>query len=373
VTVLPDIVYSSDTHVAEPPDLFVTGVASAFRDEAPRTVTIDGMEWWILDGEAVTPATSSFRVGDRFLPREERPRRTTYAEYTETSGYEPTAWLDALARDGVAGGVVFPSNTMVFYSVRSGALLDEILRVYNAWIAEFASSAPQRIKAIGLLDTEDPRAPQHLAELKAEGFAGVMIPVVPLDGHAYDSDSYEPLWSAAADAGMPIHLHVATDRNPDGIAALRVRMATNVSRADYLVRVALADMIFSGVFERHPTLRVVSVEHEGGWVPFWLDRMDWTYRHNLRFQDGHRLPEGTLPSDYARRNVLVSFTDDPGFVARRDTLGVGAMMWGNDFPHAESTAPYSRELLDGQLGELTTNEVAAITRDNVATLYRFDE
>ncbi len=373
MTGIPDLVLSSDTHVAEPPDLFVSRVATKFRDTAPRTVEVDGMEWWILDGEAVAPATASFRAGDRFLARESRPRRTTFAEYTDPSGYEPDAWLAALARDGVSRGVVFPSNTMVFYSVQSSALLRAILRAYNEWIAEFAAHSPERIKAIGMLDAEDPRAPEQLAELQAAGFAGVMIPVVPLTGRTYDASEYEPLWSAAADAGMPVHLHVATDRNPEGVAALRVRMATNVSRPDYLVRIALGDIIFSGVFERHPALRVVSVEHEGGWVPFWLERMDWTYQYNLRFQDGYRLPTGTLPSDYARRNVFVSFTDDPAFVAGRHALGVDKMMWGSDYPHAESTYPASRAVLESQLASLPDDEIHAITHRTAARLYGFDQ
>ncbi len=372
MTALPDVVLSSDTHVAEPPDLFVSRVAARWRADAPHTVDVDGMEWWVLDAEAVAPATASFRAGDRFLARESRPHRTTFAEYTELSGYEPEAWLDALARDGVAGGVVFPSNTMVFYSTQSSALLGEILRAYNEWILEFAAFAPDRIKSIAMLDAEDPAVAGQIDALAAAGFAGVMIPVVPLEGHTYDSPEYGALWSAAEQAGIPVHLHVATDRNPEGVAALRVRAATNVSRADYLVRIALADIIFSGVFDRYPALRVVSVEHEGGWVPFWLERMDWTYQYNLRFQDGYRLPQGTLPSDYARRNVLVSFSDDPAFVAGRHALGVDNMMWGSDYPHAESTYPTSRQLLEEQLGEVPAEEVGAIVQETAAALYGFD-
>src|SRR3546814_14421167 len=92
---------------------------------------------------------------------------------------------------------------------------------------------------------------------------------------------------------MPLHLHVVTDRNPGRYGHTTLRAALKVNDPDYHVRLALTDMVFNGVFERHPELRVVSVEHAGGWLRPWLARRDWHYRYHLS-------PPETPPKPSAR-------------------------------------------------------------------------
>src|SRR3546814_7402715 len=90
----------------------------------------------------------------------------------------------------------------------------------------------------------------------------------------------------------------------------------------------LTDMVFNGVFGRHPELRVVSVEHEGGWLRHWLARMDWHYRYNLSLTET-RLKDSALPSDFVAQSVYVSFSDDQVLVADRDAIGVDHLLWGS--------------------------------------------
>src|SRR3546814_6371119 len=89
----------------------------------------------------------------------------------------------------------------------------------------------------------------------------------------------------------------------------------------------LTDMVFNGVFGRHPELRVVSVEHEGGWLRHWLARMDWHYRYNLSLTET-RLKDSALPSDFVAQSVYVSFSDDQVLVADRDAIGVDHLQIG---------------------------------------------
>src|SRR3546814_17153348 len=97
---------------------------------------------------------------------------------------------------------------------------------------------------------------------------------------------------------MPLHLHVVTDRNPGRYGHTTLRAALKVNDPDYHVRLALTDTVFNGVFERHPELRVVSVEHEGGWLRNCLERMDWHYWYNPSLTET-RLKTSALPSDSA--------------------------------------------------------------------------
>src|SRR4029450_8997438 len=77
----------------------------------------------------------------------------------------------------------------------------------------------------------------------------------------------------------------------------------------------------------------------------WLKQMDFTYRERPVFTRGWRSKEGLMPSDYWRRNMFVEFMEDDLGIQMRDTIGVDNMLWGSDFPHAESTWPKSSEFL----------------------------
>ena len=137
------------------------------------------------------------------------------------------------------------------------------------------------------------------------------------------------------------------------------------------MKVSLAHMILSGIFERYPRLRVGSVEHELGWVPFFLDRLDYTYTQRARRPWWHRFKEG-LPSDFFRRNVFLSFQEDSLGMRDRALIGVDQMMWGSDYPHTESTFPQSQKLLDRIFAGVSDDERRRITCDNAAALYGFE-
>ena len=97
----------------------------------------------------------------------------------------------------------------------------------------------------------------------------------------YFDEANEPLWATAQDLGMPLGLHISTARVQAGRGWDRELDAFNFStlmldNADFWVRVSLTEMILSGVFERYPNLRVGVAEHELNWVPYWIERMDYS-------------------------------------------------------------------------------------------------
>jgi predicted TIM-barrel fold metal-dependent hydrolase len=368
---------SSDTHIIEPADLFTTRMAAKYRDVAPQLMVVDGMERWSADKMPLHPSTAAFAPGDRFLPPEERPVRSPlFAECIEDCAYVMKDWIDANERDGVWGGVVFPSGTLAFYGVRTTELLDEILRVYNDWIEEFAAPASDRIKPVGLVNTDDvPRAVRAIEELKARGFSGVMLPVRVQDGHTYDSPEYEPLWETIEGLGLPMSMHIVCHRTPGDASQILgsgVRMAVPISSGDFHVRVSLTDLIYGGVFERHPDLKVLSVEHEGSWVFHFMQRLDWHYQNNRFMQNAHRFPDGVLPSDYLRRNVVICFSEDPFLVQNRHLIGVDNLSWGSDFPHSESLFSMSEASVASQLEGVPDDERLKIAVTNTARLYGFE-
>jgi predicted TIM-barrel fold metal-dependent hydrolase len=142
---------------------------------------------------------------------------------------------------------------------------------------------------------------------------------------------------------------------------------------DFQVRQAFADLILSGVLERHPGLRVGTVEHELAWIPFFLEQMDYTYTDRPRRGDWHRFADADArPSHFFARQCFASFQEDRVGLRLRDEIGIGALMWGSDYPHTESTFPRSRAILTSILDGVAPRDVVRIVSTNAAELYKFD-
>jgi len=205
--------------------------------------------------------------------------------------------------------------------------------------------------------------------------AGGMITVYPPEGKGYDNPMYEPLWAAAQDLDIPIGMHIATNRpGPGQDFALEDRNRVRnsfLANADHWVRMSLSDMIFSGVFERYPKLKVGTVEHELSWIPHFLDRIDYTYTQRVQ-QERYRFKEAMLPSDYFHRNVFAGFQEDAMGIRDRHIIGVDNLLWGSDYPHVESTFPRSRQIIEDVLGDCTEEEKAKIAGGNAARIYHLN-
>jgi predicted TIM-barrel fold metal-dependent hydrolase len=200
-----------------------------------------------------------------------------------------------------------------------------------------------------------------------------MITEYPLEHRRYDQPDYEPFWAAAESLGMPLSLHTATRRQGKirGAGDKTLRDATSRATKAFLPALSMCDMIFSGVFERHPRLTLAIVEFELAWAPHVLAAMDYTYRE--RHEEAiHRFKGDTRPSDFFRENVVLSFQEDAIGIRLRDVIGVDNMMWGSDYPHSESTFPQSRKILAEILSGVPEPEQAKIVGGNAARVYGFD-
>ena len=208
------------------------------------------------------------------------------------------------------------------------------------------------------------------------GLVGSMIATGPLE-HRYDHPMYEPLWAAAQDLNMPLSLHAgcirAKERLPEHLAEQlnydAVTFATNATP----MRVSIASMILSGVFERNPELKVGGVEFEVAWAPYFMRRMDDTYKDRVAGHIGYRYKsKDLLPSDFFRSNVFIAFQEDELGIQLRHYMGVDNLMWGSDYPHGESTFPRSKEIMEHILEGVPEEEKAKIAGLNTARLYGFN-
>ena len=175
---------------------------------------------------------------------------------------------------------------------------------------------------------------------------------------------------------MPLSLHLGAVRYGAVGAGEDFDTAT-VSRSffvtvDYWVKASLADIIFAGVFERYPRLRVGSVEHELGWIPFFLRTMDYTYTERQGNHLFPRLANGAMPSDHFRSNAFCSFQEDELGIQHRHEIGIDNMMFGSDYPHTESTFPRSTAIVDALFAGVPEADRRAMTASTAAAVYGFD-
>ena len=131
-------------------------------------------------------------------------------------------------------------------------------------------------------------------------------------------------------------------------------------------------MIFSGVFERYPKLKVGAVEFEIAWAPYFIQRMDDYHTQKAIGISQARFKGGDLPSDFFRKNIFIGFQEDAIGIEMRHHVGVDTLVWGSDYPHTESTFPKSREILDDILKGIPEDEQAKIAGGNTVNLYHFD-
>jgi predicted TIM-barrel fold metal-dependent hydrolase len=371
---------SADSHIVEPPDMYTGRIEPKFRDRAPkmeRRKTPTGREYdaWVLDGMQVGTLGAVMQAGQRF----EDPSQIDFLgvwEDVRKGGYDAHAMIRENEEDGVWGSCLQPSQGLFWYRIPDSELLTEICRVYNDWIADFCKPYPERLKGIGMLNVDDVNEGcLELERCKKLGLVGAFIPVSPLPDKPYSHPIYDRLWWTAQDLGLPLLLHIATPRNgvPGNEFTMNVAEMTGAGRSttDYWVRYSLSSMLFAGVFDRYPRLKVGSVEHETAWIPHWLKQMDFTYVERPVFTKGWKSKEGMLPSDYWRRNMFVEFMEDDLGVRMRDLIGVDNMLWGSDFPHAESTWPKSQQFLDRIFDGVPEADRRKITADNAAKMFGF--
>jgi len=373
-------IISADSHIVEPPDMYTARFSPKLRQRAPhmeRLKTPASREYdaWMLEGQQVGTLGAVMQAGQRF----EDPSQIDFLglwEDVRKGAYEPEAMIVENEEDGIWGSVLQPSQGLFCYRVPDSELLSEICRCYNDWIAEFCKANPTRLKGIAMLNVDDPDAgARELERVARMGIVGSFIPVAPRADKPYSSPVYDRFWATAQELKHPLLLHIGTPR--DGVPGNEFTMditeltGSGRSTTDYWVRYALGSMVFAGVFDKFPGLKIGSVEHEAAWIPHWLKQMDFTYVERPVFTKGWKSSQGLMPSDYWKQNMFVEFMEDDLGVQLRDRIGVENMLWGSDYPHAEATFPRSQRFLERMFEGVPETDARKITSENSAKMFGF--
>lgn len=363
-------ILSSDSHVIEPPTIWAELVDPAFRDRVPRVVRDDDTDRLVCDGLEFPP----FALFAGCLRSDDDVRQHgRWQEDVPAEAYEPIARRAAVLADGVAGEVLFPTVAMSFYLLDDVDLQRALFRAYNRWIAEFCAADPDFYRGLAALNADDVAdAVRELERAHELGLAGAMLPLFASEGRPYHDPIYEPLWEAAAALGMPLNFHSATTRDRKAFWT-NGRLTERLLRAPSEIMHLVLDFVFGGVFDRHPSLVVVSAENDLGWAGFVAERGDyWWQRNRSLTTNAEQMRNERAPSSYFGPNLVGTFMRDRTAVLSADVIGADALAFGTDFPHHVSTWPDTAAVVEQNLaGIADPGTRAKILSGNVERLYGF--
>jgi predicted TIM-barrel fold metal-dependent hydrolase len=307
--------------------------------------------------------------------------------------WDSTRRLEETESDGVVAEVLFPNTVPPFFEQGNLVALQPTeadyehrwagLQAHNRWMADFCTQAPGRRAAcvqVFLNRVEDAVGEIRWATDNFDVLGGVLLPSVPPNRglHELWEPYYEPLWRVCEELDVPVTIHSGSGVPDYG--------DHEAARAILLIELAwfahrpVWHLIFGGVLERHPALKVVLTEQGVAWIPRGLETLDWFYRRmtlpeaaEARFFGAVAAGMSMTPTEYFHRNVWVgaSFLR-PSEAPLRHDVGIDHIMWGADYPHTEGTYPYTTEALRAAFGGCPTDEVRAMVETNAAGLYGFD-
>jgi predicted TIM-barrel fold metal-dependent hydrolase len=355
-----DALISADSHVVPLPTFWREYLPAPLRDRAPTVESTDEGDFTLFEGRrtpvmAINSIAGRTREGQGFAYRR-------FADQVP-GGHDPAARLADQDRDGVVAEVLYGGGPL---ATADRELFVASHYAYNDWLADFCRHEPGRLLGVAYVPFESPAvAAAEIRRARRLGLRGVLIPAAPPSGHWWDAD-WAPVWEAAVEAGMPVGLHVGfgfarKHRFEGGPAFMTDVVMTKMEMAG-----PIADLIFGGVLQRHPELRVVSVEAYIGWLPFVAEYVDHVYRVH-RYWNALGLDE--LPSFYLRRQVYATFIDDPVGLRERHAVGVDNILWSSDYPHGESTFPRSRQHVERAFAGIPPEETRKIVCENARHLY----
>jgi len=365
---IPRGIISADGHICEPANCYVDFIDPKYRDIAPRIIQLEnGTDAFEIHGMK-KPVPLGFIDGAGFGVKERLARaKTLKMEDVREGAYRGHARIPYMDQDGLAAEIIYPSVGMGLCMHKDGEYKDACMKAYNRWLQTMCGEEPDRI--FGLAQTAILSVDSAIEDFimgKELGMVGMMMPGDPVY-EDYDHPDYDALWECAVDLDMPIAFHILTSR----AGSLHVKPRGHSMNGFLSIIRAVQDvvglMVYGGVFERHPKLRLVVAESDVGWIPHYMTRMDHSAK--LHAEGGIIKGLSKLPSEYVRDNVWGTFQDDVTAYHSLYMMDYKHILWASDFPHTDSTWPRSQELIKEQTPHLTEAQKQAIFRDNTAALF----
>lgn len=365
-------IVSVDDHVIEHPNVWQDRLPARYKEAGPRNYKDeDGNDVWEFEGRR------SYNIG---LNAVAGKRREDYGvEPTRFSDmlpgcYDPKERVKDMDIEGVQAQLCFPSFPgfagSTFFNATDKDLATACVAAWNNWmIDEWCSANPGRQIPLALVPFWDIDATVAEAErVAAKGAKAISFTEMPhaLGLPSFHTTHWDPFLRVCEEAGMPLCLHFGSGGAPS--VAPEAPFTTAIALFGLNSQMATVDLVNTRMFERFPRLKVALSEGGIGWMPYILERMDYTWERH-RFYTG--MADARRPSDIFRTNIFGCFIYDEAGLANIDRIGVDNIMFESDYPHSDSNWPHTRKMLAESLAHLPDDVARKIAEDNARRVFNF--
>jgi predicted TIM-barrel fold metal-dependent hydrolase len=335
-------VIDGDSHFMEPLDLFERYIDPAYRDQAMRVVkdpatgqpglVVEGRQLHILNVEELLSAVVGY--GQKEAGHDLRDFDRYLSSSPEWQDMDKRAHF--LDQEGIDKQVIYPTMGLLWEGgVDSPAVADALCRAYNTWAFELTATHKDRFFPAAHISLRDPQlAVRELQRVAKLGCRTVFVAAAPINGRSFGHADFDPVWATAQDLDLSIGIHLVGHKHYTGSEWYRDRdpgfmfVTMNVIQDP---RMALTTMVYDGVFERFPNLRVATIEAMVGWVGEWLERLNYRYKYM-----GHTSQMKRPATEYFLRNIWINGDpEEKMFPLIVQFAGDERFFVGSDYPHAE--------------------------------------
>ncbi|MEW4467517.1 amidohydrolase family protein [Parasphingorhabdus sp. JC815] len=294
-----------------------------------------------------------------------------------------------LDEDGVVAEVLFPDGITERNAPPFGADIglrpnadNAVLqwagaRAHNRWLADFCAEDPLRRLGLAVIpalyDIDQTIEAIHLA--KKNGMKGVFFPALTDGYDMYNHTKYYPVWELLQEYNLPLHFH--SGASPGYDVTQPGWIGTYLCEFAFWMTRPLWSMIFGGVFEIYPDLKVCFTEAGGEfWFPWMVELMDIraSAKHTSGKLGDYNTNMTMKPSEYFARNIFVgcSALPDEETTEAYYKIGIDRILWGTDYPHPEGTWPGTLEKMQLSLGGLPEDDIQKMLGTNALEIYDVD-
>ena len=372
----------ADGHILEPPDLWEKYIDPQYRDRALRFIVDDnGLEALEIGGTPSVMSRKGFpstlgAMGDPDLRAMQLDPARTYLLEAPYGSMDPDERCRLLDAEGIDAVVLYTTVGLLWEAeLTDPDLAQAYTRAYNRWICEFCAGNPRLVPTAHLSLGDPDAAAKELERAVAEGARGAYVAPFTHDARPLGHPSNDPVFAAAQDLDVPFAIHPTFE--PQWTKGARMGAWENVKQLRLLASVTASDGVRQqfttlfdyGVFDKFPRLKVVVLESGGGWIGYWLDRIDAIYGHTFI---GTRVPLEHRPSDYFRDRCWISCDPDERTIPMLAEHFGDRFMWASDFPHADHTPEYVGDLDQLAGGFSDRPRHARSSADNARALFGID-
>jgi predicted TIM-barrel fold metal-dependent hydrolase len=377
-------VISVDDHVIEHPTVWQDRLPSNYKEAGPNITEIEGTSVDPLGNEHVGKQ-QLWRFEGRHYPTiglnavAGKPKETFGIDPVRFDDMIPGCWdvkqrIEDMDTDGVQAQLCFPSFPgfagKTFYEATDKELARECVKAWNDFILdEWCAEAPERFIPMVLVPFWNPeQAATEIQRTAAKGAKAVTFPEAPhaIGLPSFHTDHWDPVLAAAQDAEMPLCLHFGSGGAPS--IAPDANFAVAIALFGTNSQFACVDLLLSPVFHKFPRLRVALSEGGIGWMPWLLERTDYTWERHRHYTG---INQDVRPSDLFRDHVFGCFIADESGVEMRHLIGVDNIMFESDYPHSDSNWPNSRKVLEEALAPVPEDEARKIAGLNARRVFNF--